>query len=520
MFMDDVALVALTQPSLQVNTDRYAEYCRRWRSTLNGEKFQLAVFGKQLSPTDPPSIMAPGSANPVVATKYVKYLGTWLDYRRTSSEHIRSAEQKASTMSGLILSIANNLGTNDAAYVMDRKAIPHSLFGLEATWPDDTSIQRLDESVTGKLAHRAYALPHTSRKDIRLYQSGSLHASRIVRLASVRFAAKLARDPNPIRRTLFNELVSRPQVRPGVIGRIPSSSRLITRVNRDLNQVMPSPDQNPLRALTRTPYRGPQGVTRHRLSSFVSQVKKNLVTEQVCQLTADLEPHRTDGIKGRKSTFLFATMARPIPPSWGGTPVYSEGQKTQGLGPYNRTCVDRIRYGDFATPVNPIHNYRQQYAMAQAGAVRRRARNQAKPSGPRPIGVTVHSPPRVQTTAQAKADRLALAQEKRAALATAALVVPPSCVDCGLHIPDAYHLTFECPATLPQRSAVLHAITTAAANDPLIGGLVRGASPTDVLMASLGGTPMRHVPPDHPSYEALVSLAAPNWVSQFKHICA
>ena len=307
---------------------------------------------------------------------------------------------------------------------------------------------------------------------------------------------------------------------PGVIGRIPSSSRLITRVNRDLNQVMPSLDQNPLRALTRTPFRGSHGVTRHRLSSFVGKVKCNLVTEQVQQLTMDLAPHREDAIKGRKSTFLFATMARPIPPPWGGTPVYSEGQKTQGLGPYNRSCIDRIRYGDMATPVNPIHNYRQRYAMMQAGALRRRVRNKDKPKGPRPIGTTVHLAPRVQTTAQAKEDRLALAQEKKLAVAAEALIVPPSCVDCGLHIPDAYHLTFECPVTLPKRLAVFRSITTAAATDPLIAGLVRGAPQTDVLMASLGGTPMHHFPPDHPSYAALISLAAPNWVSQFKHFYA
>jgi hypothetical protein len=76
-------------------------------------------------------------------------------------------------MSGLLLTAAHNLGTRDAAYVMDRKATPHSPFGLEATWADDTSLQRLEKSVTGKLAHKAYALPHTSRKHIRLYQNGS-----------------------------------------------------------------------------------------------------------------------------------------------------------------------------------------------------------------------------------------------------------------------------------------------------------------------------------------------------------
>ena len=39
-----------------------------------------------------------------------------------------------------------------------------------------------------------------------------------------------------------------------------------------------------------------------------------------------------DEIKGRKSTFLFATMARPIPPTWGGIPVYSEGLTTLASG--------------------------------------------------------------------------------------------------------------------------------------------------------------------------------------------
>ena len=79
----------------------------------------------------------------------------------------------------------------------------------------------------------------------------------------------------------------------------------------------------------------------------------------------------------------------------------------------------------------------------------------------------------------------------------------PNCTTCGRHIPDAYHLTFECPATLPQRTNVLRAITNAAATDRLIGGLTRGAPEIDVLTASLGGTPMLHVPPDHPSYAAL-----------------
>ena len=126
-------------------------------------------------------------------------------------------------------------------------------------------------------------------------------------------------------------------------------------------------------------YRGPTGVTRHRLSTYIGEVKSNLVREQVRQLTADLVPYRADEIKGRKSTYLFATMAQPIPPTWGGIPVYSEGQKTQGMAPFARQCIDRIRYGDMATPVNPIHNYRQHYAMVHAGALRRQAHHKKKP---------------------------------------------------------------------------------------------------------------------------------------------
>ena len=68
-FMDDVCLLSLSQQSLQANTDRYSAYCKRWRSKLNWDKFQLVVFGQQLSRTNPPSIVAPGSSQPVEAKK-------------------------------------------------------------------------------------------------------------------------------------------------------------------------------------------------------------------------------------------------------------------------------------------------------------------------------------------------------------------------------------------------------------------------------------------------------------------
>ena len=110
----------------------------------------------------------------------------------------------------------------------------------------------------------------------------------------------------------------------------------------------------------------------------------------------------------------------------------------------------------------------------------------------------------MQTTAQAKADRLALAEAKRAVVAAEGLIVPPSCTTCGLHIPDAYHLTFKCPATLPQRRAVLRAITAAATTDSLIAGLIRGAPENDVLMRPLlaalpCATSLPIIPPMRPS---------------------
>ena len=116
---------------------------------------------------------APGNALPVYAKKYAKYLGCWLDYRRTSTEHVRDAESKANAVSGLLTTLSNNLGTADAALVMDKKAIPHALSGLEATWTDDKSISRLDDSISGKFCQRAFGLPYTCRKNVRLYQSGT-----------------------------------------------------------------------------------------------------------------------------------------------------------------------------------------------------------------------------------------------------------------------------------------------------------------------------------------------------------
>ena len=107
----------------------------------------------------------------------MKYLGCWLDARRTSSEHVRDAESKANATSGLLATLSNNLGTADAALVMDKKVVPRALYGLETVWADDADLSKLDDALSGRCAHRAYGLPSTSRKSVRLYQSPSLHAS-------------------------------------------------------------------------------------------------------------------------------------------------------------------------------------------------------------------------------------------------------------------------------------------------------------------------------------------------------
>ena len=123
----------------------------------------------------------------------------------SSKEHTRDAESKANAQSGLLTTLSNNLGTADAAYVMDKKVVPHALYGLEASWADDKSLAQLDDTVTGRCIFRAYGLPITSRKSVRMYQSRSLHASRQIRLSCVRFVAKLARDTDPIRKVLVQQ---------------------------------------------------------------------------------------------------------------------------------------------------------------------------------------------------------------------------------------------------------------------------------------------------------------------------
>ena len=143
-------------------------------------------------------------------------------------------------------------------------------------------------------------------------------------------------------------------------------------------------------------------------------------------------------------------------------------------------------------------------------------RYQHAPSGL--LSMLVHAPPRVVITevaqAQRRAARLASAEARLCAEATPA----PPCTLCGIGVPDAFHLTFDCPSTLTQREHILAAIRIRAQTDPELYRLTYRASDQDLLLASIGGTPFRHIRPDSPAYSNLVRLTAPNWASQFKGV--
>jgi hypothetical protein len=289
----------------------------------------------------------------------------------------------------------------------------------------------------------------------------------------------------------------------------------MSRANKDFSKVYASPRSNPFELLRSAPCKGKGSVTPHRLSTLVGKVRYNLQMEQTAALQADLATQLVSGPQGRKSTFLFATMARPCPRPFA-PPAFAEGRKTQELSPFYRRCIDRVRYGDMPTPVKPSHNYRQTHAIRQAGVARRRAQKILTPT--RPIGATVHAPPRVVITeavqAQRRAVRLASAEARLCAEATPA----PPCTLCGMGVPDAFHLTFDCPSTLTQREHILAAIRIRAQTDPELYRMTYRASDQDLLLASIGGTPFRHIRPDSPAYSNLVRLTAPNWASQFKGV--
>jgi hypothetical protein len=87
----------------------------------------------------------------------------------------------------------------------------------------------------------------------------------------------------------------------------------------------------------------------------------------------------------------------------------------------------------------------------------------------------------------------------------------PLCTQCNLAIPDAQHLTFECPAVLPKIREVLRVVNFAASSDQSLCHLIHSANGTDVLLASLGAFPFQHVLKTHCAYATLRAAAAPAW---------
>ena len=157
--------------------------------------------------------------------------------------------------------------------------------------------------------------------------------------------------------------------------------------------------------------------------------------------TSQLALQAIDGIKGSKSTFLFATqLARPRVVM--GLPnAFEEGRKTQDLSPYYRKYVGRIRYGDMATPVNPSHNIRQTHAIRQAGVAGRRARRAGAPLA-RPIGATVDPVPRPVVSDVVRDNRRLARSASADARVLAAAQQVPLCSLCLHHVPDAHAASY------------------------------------------------------------------------------
>ena len=175
-----------------------------------------------------------------------------------------------------------------------------------------------------------------------------------------------------------------------------------------------------------------------------------MCAEQTDALTQGLPALGESGPKGRKSSYLFSRLAAPTAVEGFQGPVYDEAQRTQSVHvvcvthPFHRQQVQRVRYGTMATPVNPNHNARRVVAAAS-----RRLRYDNRPSR--------------QVSVSTPAERAAAALV-RAACHVEALRVP-LCTQCNLAIPDAQHLTFECPAVLPKIREVLRVVNFAASSD-------------------------------------------------------
>ena len=184
-------------------------------------------------------------------------------------------------------------GTADAAYVMDnltgckkgctpRFVWPRGILG-HTTTTDDKSLAQLDDTATGRCIFRAYGLPTTSRKSVRMYVPLALTSCippDPPRSSCVRFVAKLARDTGPIRKVPVEQQQQLTARTPP-----PASHRLFKHAQQDFARVMASPDGNPFLLLLRNaPSKGQGSLTKHRLQSLVRRVKWNLQQEQTTAL--------------------------------------------------------------------------------------------------------------------------------------------------------------------------------------------------------------------------------------------
>ena len=178
--------------------------------------------------------------------------------------------------------------------------------------------------------------------------------------------------------------------------------------------------------------------------------------------------------------------------------MYAEAQRVACVThPVHRQQVLRVRYGTMATPVNPNHNVvvwlQQQVAVRAMLPVR---------PGQCP---SVHRQSELRLLLCV---RLPLEARRVEALRV------PLCTQCNL--PDAQHLTFECPAVLSKIREVLRVVNFAASSDQSLRHLIHSADGTHVLLASLRAFPFQHVLNTHCAYATLRAAAAPAWALQYK----
>ena len=211
-YADDVGLASVTRPGLESNLQRYCLYCRKWRSTLAAEKFHFVVFGAQTRTISP--LICPGGYE-APAENSARYLGAVLDNRRTSGHNLEHSKTAGRTGSHLLYQIAHTMGEEFADAVTMRKVLPAALYGLEAGWLNDSSMEQLDE-ISGNCVYRAHLLPRSSNTECRAYETSNLSASDLVAAQQANMYLKFVQKPHPIRTpllaTVANPLLAGPSI--------------------------------------------------------------------------------------------------------------------------------------------------------------------------------------------------------------------------------------------------------------------------------------------------------------------